>query len=489
MNQRWISRSLLLIATFGANVVLVERGIAQEVGKPFVIGETVEIQSQILSEARPLIIATPPSYEASEERYPVLYLLDGSAHFQYTTGVVNFLAANDRMPEVLVVAIPNTDRTRDLTPPSQVEDDAITFPTHGGADDFLRFISDELMPWVERTYRTRPYRILVGHSFGGLFAIHTLITRPDVFNAYIAISPSLQWNEQHLVAQAEGFFENMPELTADLYMTTGNEGAALLGGVRKLSGVLDEKAPRGFRWGFRWMEEESHNSVPLRSTRQGLEAIFEGWSLHDVLTVFDRGGLPAIEDHYRTGGVRFGYDRTTPASTVMGLTFRLIQAERLDEATAVLMRDPETHPAPSTILSMLADAYADRDDDERAREYYTLSLKANPGNENAKRKLTEMGVDVAALTPQVVVAPDTLATYVGQYQMSADFIITIRQDDGQLSAEGIGLAKTMLLPMSQRKFFMQNLDVQLSFNTNAADEVESLTVHQGGQDMPAKRIE
>jgi len=227
--------------------------VAQESPSLVVIGERAELQSQILDEKRVLIISKPAGYETGEDRYPVLYLLDGNRHFHHTTGTTKFLASRDRMPEVLVVAIPNTNRNRDLTPPYQSKEDSKRFPNQGGADNFLRFISDELMPWVERNYRTRPYRILVGHSYGGLFAIHTLITRPGVFNAYIAISPSLQWDNQGLVPKAEAFFEATPELDADFFMTAGNESGALLDGVRKLSGVLDESAPNGFRWNFNRM--------------------------------------------------------------------------------------------------------------------------------------------------------------------------------------------------------------------------------------------
>ena len=128
-----------------------------------VIGERLELQSQLLNETRTVLIGKPATYGNGEDRYPVLYLLDDDGHFHHTTGIVNFLSRNQRIPEVLVVAIPNTDRTRDLTPPSQVKEDIDRAPTHGGADTFLRFISDELMPWVEQNYRTRPYRILVGH--------------------------------------------------------------------------------------------------------------------------------------------------------------------------------------------------------------------------------------------------------------------------------------------------------------------------------------
>ena len=290
------------------------------------------------------------------------------------------------------------------------------------------------------------------------------------------------------MSQAETFFEATPELEADLFMTVGNEGGALLGGVRKVSGILDEKAPRGFRWGFNLMEEETHGSVPHRSTYQGLEAIFSGWVLSNPLVTFDEGGLEAIDRFYAQGGKRFGYERETPASTLIGLGFRLIQAERLEEAATVLLRDPDS-PAPSTLLDMLAAAYAEKDDEDNARDYYTMSLKANPTNENAKKKLTEMGVDVAALIPDVVVAPDVLATYVGKYELSPTFIISITVEGSKLIAQATGQPQIELIPMSQTRFAATGVDAQVDFHADSEGNVDSLTLFQGGQEVPAKKTE
>ena len=479
----------VLLAGICTALLLPERAAAQPEDS-VVIGKRVELFSEILGENRPLFIRTPYGYESGEEHYPVLYLLDGDAHFQHTAGTADYLAYSGRTPELIIVAIRNTDRNRDLTPPSAQQSDIEDYPTHGGADNFLRFISDELMPWVNGQYRTRPHSTLVGHSFGGLFALHALVTRPDVFDAYVAISPGLQWDDQRLVTQAARMFENTPELTADLYMTVGNEGRALLGGARKLAGVLDEHAPRGLRWAFRLMEEESHVSVALRSTWQGLEAVFDGWNLHDVLTTFDRGGLAAIDDHYTRGGARFGYDRATPASAVLTLVFQLIQADRLEEAASVLLRDTETHPPSSIALAELADAYADRNDRASAREYYTLALRANAGNERARRKLLDMGVDVSALVPDFMVAPAALADYVGRYRFRGGFVFTIRKvQDATLEMQVTGLADTTLVPLSADVFSLENTDDQLTFNRDAGGEVESLIWHQFEGAVPASKIE
>ena len=475
--------------TVGALLGLAGGALAQETDDAIVIGQKRQIESKVLNETRALWISTPSSYDAGEESYPVLYVLDGDAHFHHTTGTVGFLASNDRIPEMLVVAIPNTDRTRDLTPPSQLEEDLETSPTHGGADNFLRFLSDELIPFIDESYRTRPYRILVGHSFGGLFAMHTLTSRPEVFNAYIAISPSLQWSDQGLVGQAETFFESTPELEADLYMTVGNEGGALLGGVRKVSGILDESTPKGFRWGFKLMEEETHGSVPHRSTYQGLEAIFHGWMLPDALALFDDGGLEAIDKYYLIGGRRFGYERETPANTLFMLGFRLIDAERLDEAATVLFRDPDS-PPPSMIVDRLAAGYAEKNDEENAREYYTRSLKANPGNENAKKKLTELGVDVAALIPEVAVAPDVLATYVGKYEFTPALILSITVEGSKLMGQATGQPKYELIAISETRFAAIGIDAQLEFHADDEGSVDRLTLILPGQEvLPAGRIE
>src|SRR5947207_3530163 len=134
---------------------------------PVVIGETTQIQSKILKESRSLLISKPPGYDSGTDRYPVLYLLDGETHFQYTSAMANFLAVDDRVPEMLVVGIDSEDsqhRTHDLTPPSTDETDNRFSPGNGGADVFLSFIADELVPFIDKTYRTRPYRLLVGHS-------------------------------------------------------------------------------------------------------------------------------------------------------------------------------------------------------------------------------------------------------------------------------------------------------------------------------------
>ncbi|HEY0799211.1 MAG TPA: alpha/beta hydrolase-fold protein, partial [Steroidobacteraceae bacterium] len=223
---------------------------ATQASEPVVIGEKFQIESKVLAETRSYVIYTPDSYKRGKEAYPVLVLQDAENNFAYTSAAVHLLSANGRIPAMIVVGINNTDRARDMTPSKLATGSGDTSWTGsaGGADKFLSFIADELLPTIDRNYRTRPYRVLIGHSLGGLFAVYALMNRPEVFKGYLISSPSLWWDDQALVKAAESFFAAHRDLRADLYMTMANEGDTMLGGAWKLSAVLEESKLADVRW-------------------------------------------------------------------------------------------------------------------------------------------------------------------------------------------------------------------------------------------------
>ncbi len=174
-------------------------GLAQSAaGTPVDAGKSYSIPSTVLGETRVVDIQLPAGYAANpNRRYPVLVVLDGEFEFPIAAAMARFYASVTHLPPLIVVGVRNTDRTRDLTTapapgfakPPEVE-------TAGGADRFLRFLSDELLPYVDRQYRTVPMRVLVGHSLGGLFALHALATRPALFTGYLIMEPAAWWNNQ-----------------------------------------------------------------------------------------------------------------------------------------------------------------------------------------------------------------------------------------------------------------------------------------------------
>ncbi len=181
--------------------------------QPITIGERFSIVSRVLGEERAYWVSLPASYHDSTfglRAYPVLYLLDGPAHFHSASGMVQFMSAgingNIQVPELIVIAIPNTNRNRDYTPThSTIGNGGIEVPSldvSGGGDRFLEFIGDELFPTIDAGFRTLPYRVLMGHSFGGLLTVHALQSAPGMFQSFISIDPSLWWDDQVLVDRA-----------------------------------------------------------------------------------------------------------------------------------------------------------------------------------------------------------------------------------------------------------------------------------------------
>src|SRR5258706_9648166 len=188
------------------NTLLVVLALVQaDAGTPLEIGRTYHIASRTLGETRVIDVSLPQSYgDDTTRRYPVLVVLDGDYQQQIAAAIAQFYAATSQIPELIVVGVRNTNRSRDMTPPLLPD-----FPLPpeiseaGGAESFLGFIGDELLPYIDRRYRTVPLRVLVGHSLGGLFATYALSHRPELFIGYVLLEPSLWWNRGHEVDQAK----------------------------------------------------------------------------------------------------------------------------------------------------------------------------------------------------------------------------------------------------------------------------------------------
>jgi uncharacterized protein len=133
------------------------------------------------------------------------------------------------------------------------------------------------VPYVEKNYRTRPYEILVGHSFGGLFAIHALVTKPTLFDAYIAIDPTVGWNNGTETVRIRRLFSELKDLQADLFVSAANDSGNATPDVQRLAAALGGTNLKSFRWKFESMKDETHTSIPLLSVYMGLSTVFDGW--------------------------------------------------------------------------------------------------------------------------------------------------------------------------------------------------------------------
>ncbi len=323
--------------------------------------ERIVIKSEVLGEERVILVRTPAGYARGAERFPVLYMTDGDAHIQHTSGTVSFLARNARMPEMIVVGITNTDRTRDLTP-TRVErmpgNPNARFPTSGGGDKFLKFIETELIPQIESKYRTQPYRALAGHSLGGLFAVHAMLARPELFNSYIAVSPSLQWDNFVMIDRAKEFFKTRKEYDRTLFASLGNEPGDIGDAFGMFRDELQRQQLKGFVWEAVRYEDEDHGSVVLRSHYAGLRKMYDGWQFpRDPMTGAVAGGLKGVEDHYRKLSERLRYTLLPPEALMNQVGYQLMGQGNMEEAVAAFKLNVERYPGSANVYDSLAEAY------------------------------------------------------------------------------------------------------------------------------------
>jgi len=340
--------------------------------EPVVIGETSTIESEILGEERALMVYLPGGYAASQTSYPVLYLLDAGSNFHHTTGTINALSSAGHIPEMIVVAINNTDRTRDLTPTADSPDPEtgeVRMPTAGGADNFLRFINDELIPHVEKTYRTAPFRTLIGHSFGGLFAIHALVTSPDTFDAYIAISPSLQWDDGELAKRAQATLGEMDELDKYVFMSIADEGAEMLANISALADFFRYDGPEGLIWDFRQMEGDDHGSVPARSTDLGLRMIYPRWRV--PRSFYAEPELAPLQQHYARLSKEYGFPISVPEDMINQLGYMMMGNGDLAGAIEIFEVNVKNFPGSANVFDSLAEALENDEQYAAAAENYS----------------------------------------------------------------------------------------------------------------------
>lgn len=222
---------LILLLTFFTAVVFGQKNRPNESdkSKAFVLGRIDEIQSKELAEKRILNIYLPDGYQQNDTtKYPVIYLLDGSADedFIHIAGLVQFNSFEwvNQLPKSIVVGIATVDRKRDFTFPTSIEADKKRYPTTGHSDKFISFIEKELQPYIQAKYKTDANKTLIGQSLGGLLATEILIKKPKLFNKYIIISPSLWWDNASLLNQDSEIKENMFKQQTDVYIAVGKEG-------------------------------------------------------------------------------------------------------------------------------------------------------------------------------------------------------------------------------------------------------------------------
>jgi predicted alpha/beta superfamily hydrolase len=239
-----------------------------QTSEPLAIGETFTLHSKALNELRRINVYAPAAYlDTSKTALPVLYMPDGgiAEDFLHVAGLIQVGAGNGTMRPFLLVGIENTQRRRDLTGPTQNEDDKKIAPRVGGSPAFRRFIRDELMPHIRQRYRVTGETAIVGESLAGLFVVETFLLEPSLFDIYIAFDPSLWWNSGQLVKTAQASLPGRVQPSKVLYLSNSSQEqiAGLTRQFAQLSGAT-----------YHAMPEEQHATIYHPAALRAFRVVF-----------------------------------------------------------------------------------------------------------------------------------------------------------------------------------------------------------------------
>jgi predicted alpha/beta superfamily hydrolase len=458
------------------------------------IGKKITVFSKVLNENRKLWIYTPDITsldKSAVKKYPVLYVLDGDAHFMSTVGIVQQLSqanGNGVLPEMIVVAIENTNRLRDLTPTMDKTGEA------NKRNPFVNFLSAELIPYIDSNYNTAPYKLLAGHSLGGLTAFDILANSPGLFNAYIAIDPSM-WYENEIFLNHT--IQKLP--TQNLHRTrlfigianTMYNGMTLskltndhtaetqhIRSIFKLDKVL-KSSPNGLKYSRQYYEKERHNTVPLLSIYDGLRFIFGYYHLDLGEKDFaDSTQLVAlkIKNHYTNVSKEIGYKVSAPESLINYFGYDALFKMQYNKAEAMFALNMENYPASSNVYDSYADFCLAKHDTANAITYYkkALQLKDDATTRSKLNALTNQGSYNITLTE--------LQKYAGVYMLET-YQISIKLEirNGKLWSVVPGQADSELVPVSKDVFTVKGIQgYTITFGMDADKPLGFTSVQPNG---------
>jgi len=374
------------------------------------VGKTDSLRSDILGETREYYVHLPNGGVLAEGvRYPVVYLLDGDALLGGLASVLDFHTYT-HTPEVIVVAIAAGDhRTRDLTISKVDIYNNWPIAESGGSDDFLAFLETELMPHIEKTYPTAPHRTLIGHSFAGLFTIDPLARRSDLFNIFIAIDPSLKWDDQLALKRLREATQSIDLSGKTLFVSLANEIPRFSDtlsiddvpqdttefslGMRttlELTAMLDADSTSGLRFAWKYYEGDLHGSVPLVSMIDGMMFAFDWWELespslfNDPSTPTDRL-VEIVRNRAEKLTANLGYPMAMEEELLEMMGFMAAEMEQLDKARAFFELAVEYYPESAAAHDAKAEFHMSQEEFRVALVNANEAARISPSPERLSR--------------------------------------------------------------------------------------------------------
>ncbi|MBQ4810236.1 esterase [Pseudoalteromonas luteoviolacea] len=353
---------------------------------------TKTLSSKILSEQRTVTILLPDSYYINEQKvFPVLYRLDGKENIPLESAVLNKLHRSGAAPEMIIVAIENTDRARDLAPTVNY-DPRGPVGVGGGGDKFLDFIEKELIPEVNRTFRTHDFKVFSGASIGGLLVLHAMQSRPHLFQGHIAYSPAVWWGAHSTLKNVKSFVAKRQTFDNYLYINIGSEAAPMRDIYDELHAFLANNKPHKFKLTADTFDDVPHAMTSAAGVFNAYHNLFLSLIMpSSALT----DGVSSIKQYYKQVSFQRA-EPTLPEEWVLrGLGYELVDAKDFVGAIEVFKYNIEQNPTMASAYNGLAYAYEQNNQYAQSLEQVNIALKLadkdDDGYEaylNRKRRLT-----------------------------------------------------------------------------------------------------
>ncbi len=374
------------------------------------VGIIDSVYSNVLKEYRKIWVYVPNTFNnpmfRSHKNFPVAYLLDGDVHFHSFTGMLDQLSeqgGNMICPDMIVVGVLNTNRTRDFTPS---QDDAVDEQS-GGSERFNAFMEQELIPYIDSVYKPAPFRLLIGHSYGGLYVVNTLLHHAHAYNAFIALDPSLSWNNsQELVAAdsclSRSRYDNKyfylaiaNTMTADMPLDVVKKDTSRdsrhIRAILSFLDLLQKKPDSLLHWTYDYYEDEDHHSVPLRGEYDALHFIFRYYPFSAYGQLFDStittdSAMRIVQSHFQYESAQLGYSVQPSERFINDVAYEFLDAGMLQKAFSFFRMNLNNYPESANVYDSMGDYYLASCDSASAVTYFKKSI-ANGGTEETKDKL------------------------------------------------------------------------------------------------------
>ncbi|MCK8109013.1 alpha/beta hydrolase-fold protein [Pseudoalteromonas sp. 2CM41L] len=333
--------------------------------------QTHTIKSAVLNEQRTVVVQLPKSYQANPDKvYPVIYRLDGAGNIPLISAVMERLQNDNRAPEVIIVAIENTNRLRDLYPTVNKEPQG-PVGEGGGAAKFLAFIEQELMPLINKSYRSHNFNVIAGGSAAGVFALYTMQANQDLFQAHIAYSPAVWWNYGAPVKATKSFINKSKDLNNYVYINIGEEAGLMRERYNELQQDLQSNSLPNLRFFSDAFDGVSHNLTSVAGSFNAYHNLF----LPKQMPISDlTDDVTSIDAYYKTLSQQWGEQIAPPDRAVRTLGYNLTGSKQFTRAIEVFKYNIKNHPKSVDALSALSYGYEMQGDTRQALEQMESAL-------------------------------------------------------------------------------------------------------------------